>query len=71
LERRFICPGRETQADENSRELAGLAPGKYVLNIESYGAVSEKHSTVVNVIADMEFDVDAASPAPSIRGVVH
>jgi hypothetical protein len=42
-----------------------------VLNIESYGAVSEKHSTVVNVIADMEFDVDAASPAPSIRGVVH
>ena len=61
---------RETQADENSHEIAGLAPGKYVLNIESYGAVSEKHSTVVNVTADMEFDVDAASPAPSIRGLV-
>ena len=64
-------PGqRETPADENSREIAGLAPGKYVINIESDGAVKEKHSTVVNVTADMEFDVDAVSPAPSIRGVV-
>jgi hypothetical protein len=61
---------RETQADENSREIAGLAPGKYVLGIESYGAVRERHSTVVNLTADMEFDVDAASSAPSIRGVV-
>jgi protocatechuate 3,4-dioxygenase beta subunit len=67
----IYLPGqRVTQADENSRELAGLAPGKYVLDIQSYGAVSDKHSTVVNVTADMEFDVDAASPAPSIRGVV-
>jgi protocatechuate 3,4-dioxygenase beta subunit len=66
----YLLGQRETQADENSREIAGLAPGKYVLNIESYGAVSEKHSTVVNVTADTEFDVDAASPAPSIRGVV-
>jgi hypothetical protein len=47
-----------------------VAPGKYVLDIESYGAVREKHSTVVDVIADMEFDVDAATPAPSIHGVV-
>jgi hypothetical protein len=61
---------RETQADENSREIAGLAPGKYVLNVESYGAVKERHSTVVNVTGDTEFDVDAASPAPSIHGVV-
>jgi len=61
---------RETPADQDSREIAGLAPGKYVLNIESYGAVKERHATVVNVTADMEFDVDAAPPAPSIRGVV-
>jgi hypothetical protein len=61
---------RASQADENSYEIAGVAPGKYVLDIESYGAVREKHSTVVNVTADMEFDVDAATPAPSIRGVV-
>ncbi|MFZ0135891.1 MAG: carboxypeptidase-like regulatory domain-containing protein [Candidatus Sulfotelmatobacter sp.] len=67
----IYLPGqRETQADENSREIAGLAPGKYVLNIESYGSVREKHSTVVNVTTDMEFDVDAAPPAPSIRGLV-
>jgi hypothetical protein len=66
----YLLGQRETQADENSREIAGLAPGKYVLNIESYGAVREKHSTVVNVTADMEFEVDAALPAPSIRGVV-
>jgi carboxypeptidase family protein len=66
----YLLGQREMQAEENSRELAGLAPGKYVLNIESYAAVREKHSAVVNVTADMEFDVDAASPAPSIRGVV-
>jgi len=66
----YLLGQRETQAEENSREIAGLAPGKYVLNIESYGAVREKHSTVVNVTADREFDVDAASPAPSIRGAV-
>jgi hypothetical protein len=61
---------RETPVDENTSEIAGVAPGKYVLDIESYGAVREKHSTVVNVTADMEFDADAAPPAPSIRGVV-
>ena len=67
----IYLPGqRQTQADQNSREIAGLAPGQYVINIESDGAVREKHSTAVNVTADMEFDVDAASPAPSIRGVV-
>ena len=62
---------RETSGGENSREISGLAPGKYVLNIESYGAVRERHSTVVNITADTEFDVNAVSPAPSIRGVVH
>jgi hypothetical protein len=61
---------RETQGGENSREIAGLAPGKYVLNVESYGAVKERHSTVVKLTGDMEFDVDAASSAPSIRGVI-
>lgn len=61
---------RASQADENSYEIGGVPPGKYVLDIESYGAVRETHSTVINVTADMEFDVDAASPAPSIRGVV-
>jgi hypothetical protein len=61
---------RETQVDENTREIVGVAPGKYVLDVESYGAVREKHATVVNMFTDMEFDVDAASPAPSIRGVV-
>jgi hypothetical protein len=60
----------ETQVDENTREIAGVAPGKYVLNIESYGAVSEKRSTVLNVTADMDFDADAAPPAPSISGIV-
>jgi protocatechuate 3,4-dioxygenase beta subunit len=66
----YLMGQRETQDDENTREIAGVAPGEYVLDIESYGAVRQKHSTVVNVTADMEFDVDAASPAPSIRGVV-
>jgi hypothetical protein len=61
---------RETQADQTTREIAGLAPGKYVLNIDSYGAVRENRSAVVNLTGDMEFDVDAASPAPSIRGVI-
>jgi hypothetical protein len=66
----YLLGLRETQVDENTREIAGLVPGKYVLNIESYGAVREKHSTVVNVTTDMEFNVDAAPPAPSIRGIV-
>jgi protocatechuate 3,4-dioxygenase beta subunit len=66
----YLMGQGETQVDENTREIAGVAPGKYVLNIESYGAVSEKRSTVLNVTADMDFDADAAPPAPSIRGIV-
>ncbi|MGA8502356.1 MAG: carboxypeptidase-like regulatory domain-containing protein [Candidatus Sulfotelmatobacter sp.] len=66
----FLPGQRVTPVDGNSNEIAGVAPGKYVLDIESYGAVREKRSTVVNVFADAEFDVEAASPAPSIRGVV-
>jgi protocatechuate 3,4-dioxygenase beta subunit len=66
----YLMGQRETQVDENTREITGVAPGKYVLDVQSYGAVREKHSTVLNVTADMEFDVEAASPAPSIRGVV-
>jgi hypothetical protein len=67
----IYLPGlRETQIDANAREMAGVAPGKYVLDIESYGALREKRSTVVDVNTDLEFDADAVSPAPSIHGVV-
>jgi protocatechuate 3,4-dioxygenase beta subunit len=67
----YLLGQRDTPVDENTSEIAGLAPGKYVLDIESYGAVvREKHSTAVNVVADMEFEADAAPPAPSIRGTI-
>jgi hypothetical protein len=61
---------RPSQADETDYEIGGVAAGKYMLKVDSYGSVRETHSKIVNLTGDMEFDPDAASAAPPIRGVV-
>ena len=61
---------REIPSD-GSMEVRGVAPGKYVLEIESYDATHRKRSTVVNLTADTELDPASTSPVVPIHGVVH
>src|SRR5260370_3932275 len=58
--------GQTTVGD--SVELTGIPPGEYVLDIQSYGAVTSMRSTVVNVAADLDLDENAPSPpSPILR----
>jgi hypothetical protein len=61
---------RQIQVDD-SVEIRGAAPGKYVLEIDSYDASRAKRSTVVNLTADTELDPDTTSAVTPIHGVVH
>ena len=54
----------------DSVELSGIPPGKYVLDIQSYGAVASMRSTAVNVAADLDLDANAPSVPSPIRGTI-
>jgi Carboxypeptidase regulatory-like domain len=52
---------------DDSVEIRGVPPGKYVLDIQSSGTTS---STFVNLTGDMNLDADAAPSMPPIQGVI-
>jgi hypothetical protein len=55
---------------DDSIEMSGIPPGKYVLAMRSYGPVTSTQSMVVNIATDMDLDADApAAPSP-IRGTI-
>lgn len=55
---------------DDSVEISGLPPGRYVLDVESYGATRAMRSTVIDLTANMDFDAERASAMPPIGGVV-
>lgn len=58
----------ETMVDD-SAEIRGIPPGKYVLDVQSYGPAPSTRSTVIDLTGDMEIDANSAEPA-TIRGVI-
>ena len=59
---------RVTQVDD-SIEIHGIAPGSYVLNVESGGPRSA-HPMALNIAGDMDFGPDDGSEPPVIRGSI-
>jgi hypothetical protein len=55
---------------DDSVELRGVPPGKYVLEIESYDATRGKRSAVVNLTTDTELDPASTASVMPIHGVV-
>jgi len=65
--------GQRPTPVEESLEIRGVPPGKYVLDVASYSVAPFTRltrSTVIEVTSDMDFDADAISIIPTIRGVV-
>ncbi len=60
---------RETQV-EDSLEMRGVPPGRYVLQIESFDAGRSTRSAPITLTADTEFDPDSAPAVAPIHGVV-
>jgi len=61
---------RQVQVDD-SQEIRGLAPGRYVLEIVPVNPSSrEKRAMLLNLTSDAEVDPDSTSPVASIRGEV-
>jgi prealbumin domain-containing protein len=60
---------RQTMVDD-SVELSGVPPGKYVLGMRSYGPVASTQSMVVNIATDTDLDADAAAAPSPIRGTI-
>src|SRR5215469_3652008 len=52
----------------DSLEIRNLAPGRYVLDIQSYEANQETHSRLLDLVADTEVDADRGARGPSIAG---
>jgi hypothetical protein len=59
-----------SQAQTVVGELTGIPPGKYVLEVQSYGAVASVRSIVVNLAADMDFDANTTSAPSPIHGTI-
>jgi hypothetical protein len=60
---------RQTMVDD-SVELTGIPAGRYVLDVQTYGPVASTRSMVVNLIADMDLDANAAAAPSSVHGTV-
>jgi hypothetical protein len=56
--------------NENDLEIGGIAPGRYELDIHTYGSVREERSTIVNLTGDTEFSADSAPSTPTFSGTV-
>jgi hypothetical protein len=54
----------------DSLEIRNVAPGRYVLDIQSYDASQETRSRVLDLMADTEVDPDRGATVPSIAGTV-
>jgi hypothetical protein len=64
-------PGqRQVPVNESSVEIAGIAPGKYRLEINSYGPVQEERTTMLNLAADTDFDAEGAQVPPAVSGLI-
>jgi hypothetical protein len=62
-------PSQGERTVDDSVEIAGLPPGKYVLDVQSYGPAPSMRSTVIDLTGDMEIDADRAEPT-TIRGLI-
>jgi hypothetical protein len=60
---------REMPVDD-SIEIGGLPPGRYVLDVDSYDATRATRSTLVNLTSNLDLDADGASGMPAIRGTI-
>jgi hypothetical protein len=64
-------PGQRQMLADDSQEIRGVAPGRYVLEIVSADPSSRpKRAMLLNLTADAEVDPDSMSAAPSIHGKV-
>lgn len=54
----------------DSVEIRNVAPGRYVLNIQSYDTNRETRSRVLDLVTDTEVDADRGATVPSIGGTV-
>jgi len=62
-------PSQGERTVDDSVEIAGLLPGKYVLDVQSYRPAPSTRSTVIDLAGAMEIDADRAEPT-TIRGLI-
>ncbi|MFZ0418168.1 MAG: carboxypeptidase regulatory-like domain-containing protein [Candidatus Sulfotelmatobacter sp.] len=63
-------PSQGTSTVDDSVELTGIPPGRYVLQIQAFGPVPSTRSIALNLSADMDLDADAVSAPFLIRGTI-
>jgi hypothetical protein len=61
---------RSMYPDENTFEIGGIAPGKYLLSIHRTGTVQEERSTIVYLAGNTEFNPDSAAVTSIVGGTV-
>ncbi len=54
----------------DSLEIRNLAPGRYVLTIQSYDTNREAHSRMLDLVGNAEVDPDQGATVPAISGMV-
>ena len=65
----IMPPGQGETAADDSDDIRGLSPGRYVVDVQSVGPASSTRSTVIDLTGDMELDANSFAPT-TIRGVV-
>jgi len=63
-------PSQEEKMVDDAVEISGLPPGKYELNVQSYGPVPSVRSTMIDLVTNMETDANNAAASPTVRGIV-
>ena len=63
-------PAQQQVPVGDSLEVRGVPPGRYVLDIESYGPKPVTRSRVIHLAADTDLAADGALPLPAISGVI-
>ncbi len=65
----IVPPAQGEKPVDDSVEIAGLPPGKYVLDVQSYGPPPSARSAVINLTVDTEIDANRTEPS-TIRGLI-
>jgi hypothetical protein len=65
----IMPPSKEERMVDDSVEIRGVPPGKYVLDVDSYGSSPSTRSTVIDLTGDVELDASSAAPS-TIRGAI-
>jgi hypothetical protein len=63
-------PSQGERTVDDSVEITGIAPGQYVLDVQSFGPAPSSRSTVIDLSANMEIDANGVTAPSTIRGVV-